>query len=158
MFYLRNKGNIMNLASLKPSDKSIKKSKRIGRGNATGQGRTAGKGHKGYKSRSGSGVRLHFEGGQTPLMRRLKKRGFRAQNRWTEKPCQIINLSTLDNLKFKKIDKEILYKKGIISSASTPLKVLGNGEISLPVDVRADMFSKVAVEKIEKAGGKVIFV
>ena len=148
----------MNLASLKPSDKSIKKSKRIGRGNATGQGRTAGKGHKGYKSRSGSGVRLHFEGGQTPLMRRLKKRGFRAQNRWTEKPCQIINLSTLDNLKFKKIDKEILYEKGIISSASTPLKVLGNGEISLPVDVRADMFSKVAVEKIEKAGGKVIFV
>ena len=148
----------MNLASLKPSDKSIKKSKRIGRGNATGQGRTAGKGHKGYKSRSGSGVRLHFEGGQTPLMRRLKKRGFRAQNRWTEKTCQIINLSTLDNLKFKKIDKEILYEKGIISSASTPLKVLGNGDISLPVDVRADMFSKVAVEKIEKAGGKVIFV
>ena len=148
----------MNLASLKPSDKSIKKSKRIGRGNATGQGRTAGKGHKGYKSRSGSGVRLHFEGGQTPLMRRLKKRGFRAQNRWSAKPCQIINLSILDNLKLKKINKEILYEKGVISSISIPLKVLGNGEISLSMDVRADMFSKVAVEKIEKAGGKVIFI
>ena len=148
----------MNLGSLKPSAKSVKKSKRIGRGNATGQGRTAGKGHKGYKSRSGSGARLHFEGGQTPLMRRLKKRGFRAQNRWVEKPCQIINLSKLDDLKLKKIDKEVLYEKGIISSISIPLKVLGNGEISSPIDVSADMFSKVAVEKIEKAGGKVMFI
>ena len=148
----------MDLGSLKPSPESIKKTKRIGRGNATGQGRTAGKGHKGYKSRSGSGARLHFEGGQTPLMRRLKKRGFRAQNRWVEKPCQIINLSKLDNLKLKKVDKEILYKKGLISSISIPLKVLGNGEVSLPIDIRADMFSRVAVEKIEKVGGKAIFI
>ena len=85
----------MGLDNLKPAKGSLSSKKRIGRGNATGQGRTAGKGHKGYKSRSGTKAKLHFEGGQTPLMRRLKKRGFRAQNRWVEKPCQIINLSKL---------------------------------------------------------------
>ena len=145
---------------LNPYKGSVQSKKRIGRGNATGQGRTAGKGHNGYKSRSGTKAKLHFEGGQTPLMRRLPKRGmliFSKSRRY--KACyQIINLSDLSDLKGIKVDSELLFKNGIISKIDLPIKVLGNGNIDKKIEIESNMFSKTAVEKIEKAGGKAIFI
>ena len=102
----------MNLGSLKPTKGSVRNSKRIGRGNGSGQGRTAGKGHKGYQSRSGTKKRFHFEGGQTPLMRRLPKRGF--SNYGFRKEVQIVNLERIVFLDVKKLDANILYSKGVI--------------------------------------------
>ena len=145
---------------LNPSKGSIKNRKRIGRGNATGQGRTAGKGHKGYKSRSGTKAKLHFEGGQTPLMRRLPKRGMKifSKNRRYKEKYQIINLSDLSVLKAGKVDSELLFKHGIIRKVDIPVKVLGNGDVEKKFEIEMNMFSKTAVEKIEKAGGKAIFI
>jgi len=145
----------MSLSNLKPIKGSIKDTKRIGRGNASGQGRTAGKGHKGYNSRSGTKDRFHFEGGQTPLMRRLPKRGF--SNYGFRKIIQIVNLDRISALKLDKINPEILYEKGVIKNADGMVKILGNGEIKKPIEVMAHMFSNSAVEKLEKAGGKAIF-
>ena len=145
----------MNLSKLIPTKGSVKKTKRIGRGNGTGQGRTAGKGHKGYQSRSGTKNRFHFEGGQTPLMRRLPKRGF--SNYGFRKEVQIVNLDKIINIGTDKINPDILLEKGIIKNTSLPVKILGNGAIEKPLEITADMFSKFAVEKIEKAGGKVIY-
>ena len=140
---------------LKPSSGSIKNSKRIGRGNATGQGRTAGKGHKGYQSRSGTKNRFHFEGGQTPLMRRLPKRGF--SNYGFRKEVQIVNLEKIDSLGIDKIDADILYIKGLVKKRGIPVKILGNGDIKSPIEIKANMFSKSAIVKLEKAGGKAIY-
>ena len=145
----------MNLSKLIPTKGSVKKTKRIGRGNGTGQGRTAGKGHKGYQSRSGTKNRFHFEGGQTPLMRRLPKRGF--SNYGFRKEVQIVNLDRIINIGANKINPDILLEKGIIKSTSYPVKILGNGAIEKSLEITADMFSKSAVEKIEKAGGKAIY-
>ena len=145
----------MNLSELKPAEGSIKSTKRIGRGNGSGQGRTAGKGHKGYQSRSGTKNRFHFEGGQTPLMRRLPKRGF--SNYGFRKAVQIVNLDKIINIKTDKINPDILFEKGVIKIISIPVKILGNGEIVNPIEITADMFSKSAVEKIEQAGGKAIY-
>ena len=148
----------MGLNNLKPAEGSISNRKRIGRGNATGQGRTAGKGHKGYKSRSGTKAKLHFEGGQTPLARRLPKRGMGKGkfNHLTshKKEVQIINLSDLVKLKLNDIDKNILKDNGLIRYVKSPVKVLGNGDIDVSINVNADFFSNSAKEKIEKAGGK----
>ena len=145
---------------LNPSKGSTKNRKRIGRGNATGQGRTAGKGHKGYKSRSGTKAKLHFEGGQTPLARRLPKRGMKIFSKVSRKKYvyQTINLEDLLNLKVQKINSEVLFKKGIIKKENIPVKVLGRGEFDKKVELSFNMFSKNAIEKIEKAGGKVIFI
>ena len=145
----------MNLGTLKPNDGSVRETKRIGRGNGSGQGRTAGKGHKGYQSRSGTKNRFHFEGGQTPLMRRLPKRGF--SNYGFRKEIQIVNLDRIASLEIDKIDVSILYEKGVIKKMDIPVKILGNGEINNPIEVAADMFSKSAIEKLEKAGGKAIY-
>ena len=145
----------MSLSSLKPAKGSIRNTKRIGRGNATGQGRTAGKGHKGYQSRSGTKNRFHFEGGQTPLMRRLPKRGF--SNYGFRKEVQIVNLDKISDLGLDKINPEILVEKGVIKHADIAVKILGNGDIGKPVEVTAHMFSKSAVKKLEQAGGKVIY-
>ena len=145
----------MSLSSLKPAKGSIRNTKRIGRGNATGQGRTAGKGHKGYQSRSGTKNRFHFEGGQTPLMRRLPKRGF--SNYGFRKEVQIVNLEKISTLGLDTVNPEILVKKGVIKYANIAVKILGNGNINNPVEVTAQMFSKSAVEKLEKAGGKAIY-
>ena len=144
----------MSLSSLQPAKGSIKKSKRIGRGNATGQGRTAGKGHKGYHSRSGTKNRFHFEGGQTPLMRRLPKRGF--SNYGFRKEVQIVNLDRVSSLDIDKVDIEVLISHRIIKDNRIIVKILGNGEVDKPIEITAHMFSKSAVEKIEKAGGKAI--
>ena len=145
----------MSLSNLKPTKGSVKGNKRIGRGNATGQGRTAGKGHKGYQSRSGTKDRFHFEGGQTPLMRRLPKRGF--SNYGFRKEVQIVNLDRLSTLGLDKINPEILAEKGVVKHSHIAVKILGDGNIEKPVEVTAHMFSKSAIEKLEKAGGKAIY-
>ena len=146
----------MSLSNLQPAKGSIKNSKRIGRGNATGQGRTAGKGHKGYHSRSGTKNRFHFEGGQTPLMRRLPKRGF--SNYGFRKEVQIVNLDRVLNLGIDKIDIAVLVKNKVIKDNGIIVKILGNGKVDKPIEIIAHMFSKSAVEKIEKAGGKAIYL
>ena len=145
----------MSLSRLKPAKGSVSNTKRIGRGNATGQGRTAGKGHKGYQSRSGTKLRFHFEGGQTPLMRRLPKRGF--SNYGFRKEVQIVNLERISTLGLDKVNPEILFEKGVVKHANITVKILGNGNIEVPVEVTAHMFSKSAIEKLEKAGGKAIY-
>ena len=145
----------MSLSSLQPADGSVHNTKRIGRGNATGQGRTAGKGHKGYQSRSGTKTRFHFEGGQTPLMRRLPKRGF--SNYGFRQKVQIVNLDRISTLGLDKVNPDILVEKGVVKYVDIPVKILGNGKIDKPVEVIANMFSKSAVEKLEKAGGKAIY-
>jgi len=145
----------MDLGTLKPTKGSISSSKRIGRGNGSGQGRTAGKGHKGYQSRSGTKNRFHFEGGQTPLMRRLPKRGF--SNYGFRKEVQIVNLEKIDSLKIEKVDANILHEKGVIKKIDVPVKILANGDVKNPITITADMFSKSAIKKLEKAGGKAIY-
>ena len=151
----------MGLDNLSPAKGSVKNRKRIGRGNATGQGRTAGKGHKGYKSRSGASNRFHFEGGQTPMARRIPKRGLgtgKFNHMQTKDLVQTVNLDRLEKVSVEKIDINTLVEEGIIKKANNPVKILGNGEITKAIEVSADMFSKTAVEKIEKAGGKVIYL
>ena len=145
----------MDLGTLKPTKGSISSSKRIGRGNGSGQGRTAGKGHKGYQSRSGTKNRFHFEGGQTPLMRRLPKRGF--SNYGFRKEVQIVNLGKIVSLKIEKVDANILHEKGVIKKIDVPVKILGNGDVKNPIKITADMFSESAIRKLEKAGGKAIY-
>ena len=150
----------MDLNNLKPAKGSTRNSKRIGRGNATGQGRTAGKGHNGYKSRSGTKNRFHFEGGQTPLARRIPKRGMgtgKFNHLQKKSTVQVVNLDVIDKLDFNKIDIDVLIENGIIKKASCPVKILGNGEINKAVELTADMFSQSAIDKIKKAGGKAIY-
>ena len=144
----------MKLDELKPAKGSKKNTKRLGRGPGTGWGRTSGRGEKGAGSRSGNKKRAWFEGGQMPLLRRLPKKGF--SNYRFRKEFQIVNLATLDMIGKKKIDANILTKSGVIKSAYEPLKILGNGDIKSAIEVSASAFSKTAIEKIEKAGGKVI--
>lgn len=142
----------MNLHELSPAPGSVQEAKRKGRGIGTGNGKTAGKGHKGQKARSGGGVRIGFEGGQMPLARRLPKRGF---NNIFAKPMEIVNVAALD--KFENgatVDEAALLEKGILSKCQYGVKILGNGEVTKKLTVRANAFSASAKEKIEKAGGK----
>ena len=145
----------MDLGKLTPAEGSVRSSKRIGRGNGSGQGRTAGKGHKGYHSRSGTKAKFHFEGGQTPLMRRLPKRGF--SNYGFRKEVQIVNLERIAQLDVDQVTPEILFEKRVVKKVDIPVKVLGNGEVTKALEITADSFSKSAIEKLEKAGGKAIF-
>jgi len=144
----------MKLDELKPAKGSRKNTKRLGRGPGSGWGRTSGRGNKGAGQRSGNKKRAWFEGGQMPLLRRLPKKGF--SNYRFRKDFQIVNLATIEELGLKKIDTTILSEKGVIKSAYEPVKILGNGELKGAVEVSASAFSKTAIEKIEKAGGKVI--
>ena len=143
----------MQLSKLS-NTKGFKKRKRVGRGDSSGLGRTCGRGEKGQKSRSGSKIRLHFEGGQIPLFRRLPHiRGFKARNHknWT---C--VNLSSI-NAAFAAgdvVDVNSLIEKRIIDRTEHGLKILANGEITIAVTIKADIFSKTAQSKIEAAGGK----
>ena len=146
----------MSLSNLKPAKGSLFSKKRIGRGNASGQGRTAGKGHKGFKSRSGARGKLHYEGGQMPLMRRLPKRGF--SNHLFKNSFQIVNLGSINILKEKSIDNNYLYKEGLINKINLPVKILSKGILDKPIEISANSFSKAAIDKIEKAGGKVVFI
>jgi len=150
----------MKLGNISPSKGSVSKTKRLGRGNATGQGRTAGKGHNGYKSRSGAKARLHFEGGQTPLARRLPKVGMgtgKFNHLRTKKSIQVLNLTDLSKLKEKDITSELLCKKGMINK-NFPYKILANGVVEKSLNISANMFSKKAIEKIESVGGTVNFI
>ncbi len=144
----------MDLSNLKPAEGSVKKKKRIARGIGSGKGRTATRGHKGQKSRSGYSRRFGFEGGQMPIHRRLPKFGFRNINRVEYKA---INIDTIDKLAKDKslnmIDVQTLKDAGFIQKNDL-VKILGNGELTVKVEVKAHAFSKSAVEAIEKAGGK----
>jgi large subunit ribosomal protein L15 len=141
----------MDLSSLKPAPGAKRLRKRIGRGPGSGTGSQSGKGHKGQKARSGYKSKAWNEGGQMPLARRLPKRGF---TNIFKTEFQIINLSSLGKINQDIIDKDVLLKNKVIRSKRLPFKVLGNGDIDRPLTIKAHAFSKSAVEKIEKAGGK----
>jgi large subunit ribosomal protein L15 len=142
----------MNLSNLHAPRKSSEKRKRVGRGMGSGMGKTSTRGHKGQRSRSGSRSMRGFEGGQMPLHRRLPKRGFVNIFR-TE--YEVVNLGRLASLGVTEITPEVLRKVGVVSSKKSLVKVLGQGELSTALTVRAHKFSKSAQEKIEKAGGKI---
>jgi large subunit ribosomal protein L15 len=139
----------MNLSNLRAPRKASEKRKRVGRGMGSGMGKTSTRGHKGQGSRSGSRLLRGFEGGQMPLHRRLPKRGFTNIFR-TE--YSVVNLEQLAGLGESEITPELLRAKGLVKG-KLPVKVLGNGELSAALKVRADKFSKSAQEKIAKAGG-----
>ena len=144
----------MKLHELSPAAGSVRERYRKGRGPGSGNGKTAGKGHKGQNARAGGGVRPGFEGGQTPLYRRLPKRGFK--NARFRKDYAIVNLGTLDK-KFADGDEvtlEKLMEARIIKKKLHGLKVLANGEFSKKLTVKADIFSENAKNKIESLGGK----
>ncbi len=142
----------MKLNELAPNPGATKKKKRVGRGISAGQGKTAGKGHKGQKTRSGDRtLPPYFEGGQTPLHMRIPKRGFRNPNRKEFVP---VNLKVLEKL-FENnatVTPEELAKRGLCSEKD-PIKILGDGELTKKLTVKAHAFSRSAREKIEKAGG-----
>lgn len=142
----------MKLHELSPAAGSVTPAWRKGRGTGSGNGKTAGKGHKGQNARSGGGVRPGFEGGQSPLYRKLPKRGF--HNKFGTEYA-IINVSKLNAFEDgDTVNLEALINKGIIRKANDGLKVLGNGEITKKLTVEASVFSATAKEKIEAAGGK----
>ncbi|MBQ1768294.1 MAG: 50S ribosomal protein L15 [Oscillospiraceae bacterium] len=142
----------MKLSDLSPAQGSTHVAKRKGRGIGTGNGKTGGRGHKGQKARSGGGVRVGFEGGQMPLARRIPKRGF---NNIFAKPLDSINVSMLDRFEDGAVvDEKALMDAGIISTCKYGFKVLGNGEVTKKLTVKASAFSETAKQKIEAAGGK----
>ena len=142
----------MKLHELKPAEGSVTPAWRKGRGTGSGNGKTAGKGHKGQNARSGGGVRPGFEGGQIPLYRKLPKRGF---HNIFAKDIDAINVSELNRFDDETVvDLELLVANGLAREAKDGLKVLGNGEITKKLTVRAASFSASAKEKIEAAGGK----
>jgi large subunit ribosomal protein L15 len=144
---------MLTLAKLSPQKGATRNRKRLGRGPGSGHGKTAGRGHKGYKSRSGSGIKPGFEGGQMPLQRRLPKRGFTNIFR---KEYKIVSLSQLDSFDGnKEIDKAALVGAGIVKEG-TLVKVLANGEVTKALNINVDKISGSAKSKIEAAGGKVI--
>ena len=143
----------MKLHELSPAEGSVKPAWRKGRGPGSGNGKTAGKGHKGQNARSGGGVRPGFEGGQMPLTRRVPKRGF---NNHFKKVYATVNLSRLAGFESGAVvDFETLYMAGLIKEVKNAvgLKVLGTGEIKVPLTVKASKFSASAKEAIEKVGG-----
>lgn len=149
------------LSNLKYAEGSRKKKKRIGRGQGSGFGGTSTKGHKGQHSRSGAKFRAWFEGGQMPLARRVPKFGFKNFNRVEYVTINLDDIQAyIDSGKISesKIDKEFLLTKKLIKGKNKPLKVLGNGEIKAKLEISANAFSKTAIEKIEKGGGKAVIV
>ena len=143
----------MELNELKYTTGSVKNNKRAGRGTSSGHGKTSGRGQKGQNARSGGGVRVGFEGGQNPLVFRIAKRGFNNYEFATR--YAVINISDLE--KFNdgaEVTPELLKEMGIVKKLEDGLKVLGNGELTKKLTVKANKFSKVAKEKIENAGGK----
>ena len=141
----------MKLGELKPAVEKTKRT-RVGRGVGSGLGKTSGKGHKGQKARSGGGVRRGFEGGQTPLFRRLPKRGFtniHAKN-YTE-----VTLTMLNKSKSTDVNAQSLLEEGIIGKVNDGIVVLATGKLEKKLNVKASKFSKSAIEKIEANGGKV---
>ena len=142
----------MKLHELSPNPGANVESKRKGRGHGSGNGKTAGKGHKGQKARSGGSIRPGFEGGQTALARRIPKRGF---NNIFATKYAVINVSDLEMFNDGiTVDTELLKASGLVKKELDGVKVLGNGELTKNLTVKAAKFSAAAKEKIEKAGGK----
>lgn len=143
-----------NLGNLSPAPGSNKNKKRIGRGIGSGLGKTAGKGHNGQKSRKGDGIAPGFEGGQTPLYRRLPKRGF--TNTSFKTVWNILNLSDLNKFdEGTEITVDLLKAKGMLHVTRNPVKILGNGSLEKKLTVKVQKFSNSAKSAIEKAGGTV---
>jgi large subunit ribosomal protein L15 len=144
---------MLSLSNLSPQKGSTKQRKRLGRGPGSGHGKTAGRGHKGFKARSGSGVKLGFEGGQMPLQRRLPKRGF---NNIFRKEFAVVNVKDLDKLEAGiKIDRQALVAAGLIRANDKFVKILGEGELTKKFTVAVDKVSDSARKKIENAGGTI---
>ena len=141
----------MKLGELKPAVEKVKRN-RVGRGMSSGNGKTSGRGHKGQKARSGGGVRRGFEGGQTPLYRRLPKRGF--TNIHAKKYVEV-TLTMLNKSKATEVTAETLLAENIISKINDGIVILGTGDIDKKLTVKAKRFTKTAAEKIEAAGGKI---
>ena len=145
----------MRLNNLKPRPGAKHRVKRLGCGESSGHGKTSGKGHKGQKARSGGRIRLGFEGGQMPLIRRLPKRGF--NNSAFKTQYAVVNLDELEVFDAgSQINEQLLREKGLISGKFDGLKILGRGEITKKLTVEADKFSESARQKIEQAGGSVV--
>jgi len=143
----------MDLSNLKPAKGSVKRSKRVGRGQGSGKGGTSTRGHKGAKSRSGYSKKIGFEGGQMPLQRRVPKGGFKNINRKEFKAINLITLQTLaEKNNLERIDIEILRKAGLIAKNDL-VKILGKGTLERKLEVHAHAFSKSAVEAIEAQKG-----
>lgn len=147
----------MKLNDLRPNRGSKKKRKRVGRGISAGQGKTAGRGTKGQGARSGGGKGPYFEGGQLPLVRRLPfKRGFTNINKISYIP---VNVKILENFEAEtEVDPELLAAVGFLKKSSDPVVILGDGEITVPLKVKAHRFSTTAREKIEAAGGSITVI
>ena len=142
----------MFMNELSPAPGSTHVAKRKGRGIGTGNGKTGGRGHKGQKARSGGGTRIGFEGGQMPLARRIPKRGF---NNIFAKPLESVNVSDLNRFEDgAEVNANILLATGVLSKCTYGVKILGNGELTKKLTVKANAFSAGAKEKIEAAGGK----
>ena len=142
----------MQIHELSPMPGSTHVDKRKGRGHGTGNGKTAGRGHKGQKARSGGGVRIGFEGGQMPLARRIPKRGF---HNIFAKPLESVNVSALNQFEDGAVvDAQALLESRVLSKCVYGVKILGNGEITKKLTVKANAFSESAKAKIEAAGGK----
>ncbi len=142
----------MRLSELAPEPGSRKKRKRVGRGVGSGHGKTSCRGHKGQKARSGGGPKAGFEGGQMPLQRRLPKRGF---TNIFQKQYSIVNIEILNRLSESLITPEVLKAEGVIKNTRSSVKILGKGEITRPITVKAHAFSASAKEKIVKSQGSV---
>ena len=141
----------MELGNIKASQEKVTR-RRVGRGIGSGLGKTSGRGHKGQKARSGGGVRRGFEGGQTPLYRRLPKRGFKNIN---SKTYTEVTLTMLNKSKAEEVSAETLIEERIIRKANDGIVVLGTGSLDKKLTVKAKRFTKAAAEKIEAAGGKI---
>ena len=140
----------MKLDDLSPAQERVSR-RRVGRGVGSGLGKTSGKGHKGQKARSGGGVRRGFEGGQTPLYRRLPKRGF---NNFNAKTYTEVTLTMLNKSTATEVNAETLLKDGIIGKVNDGIVILATGKLDKKLTVKATRFTKAAQEKIEAAGGK----
>ncbi|MGF7217025.1 large subunit ribosomal protein L15 [Spirosoma lacussanchae] len=146
----------MNLSNLRPAKGSVRERKRVGRGQGSGMGGTSTRGHKGAQSRSGYSRKIHFEGGQMPLQRRVPKFGFKNINRVEYKPLNLDSIQALvDETKVTVVDFDFMVTHGLVSKKDL-IKVLSRGEITSAIEVHAHAFSTSAKEAIEKAGGKAI--
>jgi large subunit ribosomal protein L15 len=144
---------MLTLSNLSPNPGSNRPRKRIGRGPGSGHGKTATRGHKGFKARSGGGVKVGFEGGQMPLQRRIPKRGF---NNPFRLEYGVVNVAALDRFESgTRIDRQALVDAGLVAKKCNLIKLLGDGELSKSLTVVVDKLSETARRKIEAAGGKI---
>lgn len=142
---------MIRLGELRPARGAVKDNKRLGRGAGSGKGDTSGKGHKGLLARKGGGRRVGYEGGQTPMIRRIPKRGF---HNFTRKEYALVSLSDLQGSDLKEFSPESLRNAGLVKGTEPFVKVVGTGEISKSITVKAHKFTESAKAKLEKAGAK----